>query len=176
MAKNRTEQPKPAYKVIAITAVILTAAVIAAGIGVAVKRDLDSPPKFIKVDKGDNLLIPYADVKYGASFIPVMYDGKKIGLIAFRDRDGVIRTAFDATKKCSDSGKGYFEYDGEDFVCQNCGEHSSSDCIGYNMDDNTCFPYPIVERVRFDTPDTVVISDEIIENFIYLFDNWDKYN
>lgn len=175
MAKGTNVRTKSVFRITVAVAIILTAGIIAAGIGTAVKKELDSRPKFITVKKGDNLLIPYADVKYGPNFIPVKYDGHKIGLIAYRDRDGIIRTSFDASAKCYDSGKGYYEYDGEDFVCQNCGEHCSGDYIGYNLDD-ACVPYPIIERVRFDTPDTVVISDETVEKFLYLFDDWNKYN
>ncbi len=178
MAKKMGGLSKTGFKAISAVAIALTLAVIAAGIFMAIRKEQASRPQFITLEKGDNLLIPNQKINYGVNFFPVKYDGTKLGVIAIRDRDGTIRTAFDASELCVGSGKNYFEYDDEngEFVCQNCGKSVPSSQIGFINGEDVCYPYPVTERIRFDTIDSVVIPGESVEAELHLFENWDKYD
>ena len=47
-------------------------------------------------------------------------------IVAVKALDGSIRTAFNTCQVCYNSGRGYYQQEGNELVCQNCGNWKKS--------------------------------------------------
>ena len=63
-------------------------------------------------------MIHTADITTDASFFPVEVNGTRMEVIAVKDSEGNIRTAFNTCQVCYDSGRGYYVQSGDYLVCQ----------------------------------------------------------
>ena len=122
-----------------------------------------------KEEKGD-LEISVSDLSEKASFYPVDVDGTEMEVIAVRDSEGKIRTAFNTCQICHDSGQGYYKQEGDKLVCQNCGNSFTMDQVGEVS--GGCNPWPILEDDRTVTEDKIQISYEFLQKSSDIFANW----
>ncbi len=173
MKKKQTSSP--VYFAVSAAAILLTIGVIAGSIYTIIKRNEAAKPHFIEVAKGMNLDIPFSDLTSEVNFIPVKYDGTDMGVIAVKDDIGNVSTAFDVCQGCHDKGDGYYKYEDDALVCQACGDIFEPADVGKNSS-NECAPYPIHDIARFDNNGMVIISVDALEDGLWLFDNWNKYD
>lgn len=79
-----------------------------------------------------------------------------------RSQDGVIRTAFDTCDVCYRERKGYRQ-EGDDMVCNNCGQHFRTDMV--NVVKGGCNPTPLVREQVGET--VVIAADDIARGIEY---------
>ena len=123
-----------------------------------------------EIKEGEKLVIPVSDLSEKASFYPVEVDGTEMEVIAGKDSQGKIRTAFNTCQVCYDSGNGYYRQLGEELVCQNCGNSFTMDVVGETG--GGCNPVPILEENRTVTASEIQISYEFLKESSNIFANW----
>lgn len=113
---------------------------------------------------------PVDDITTEASFYPVKVDGTEMEVIAVRDSEGKIRTAFNTCQICYDSGRGYYIQQGDALVCQNCGNHFTVDQV--EIESGGCNPWPIFEDDKTITEDSIKISYDFLAESEKIFKDW----
>lgn len=125
-----------------------------------------------EIKEGESLVIPISDLSEKATFYPVKVDGTEMEVIAGKDSQGKIRTAFNTCQVCYDSGNGYYRQLGEELVCQNCGNSFTMDVVGETG--GGCNPVPILEENRTVTASEIQISYEFLKESSDIFANWKR--
>ena len=97
-------------------------------------------------------------------------DGLQMEVLAAKDEDGTVRTAFNTCQVCNGSPKAYFEEKGDSVVCQNCGNAFGRKDVGVLS--GGCNPYPIFASDREDTENAVRISYDYLKDNAGLFARW----
>ena len=123
-----------------------------------------------ETEAGESLTIPLKDISEDVAFYPVEVDGTEMEVLAVKDSDGKIRTAFNTCQICYDSGKGYYKQEGDKLVCQNCGNSFTMDQVGETS--GGCNPWPILKNDRTVTEDELQISYEFLEDSSDIFFTW----
>lgn len=123
-----------------------------------------------KISSGESLTIPVKEISEKASFYSVEVDGTQMEVIAVKDSDGNIRTAFNTCQICYDSGNGYYKQEGDNFVCQNCGNSFTMDQVGESA--GGCNPWPILEEDKTETDSEIKISYDFLKESSDIFENW----
>lgn len=90
-----------------------------------------------------------------AHFYHMNIDGKDFKFFLVKAKDGVIRAAFDACDVCFPQKKGYRQ-EGDNMVCNNCGQQFSTDQI--NEVRGGCNPSPL-ERTESNGQVVIKVSD-----------------
>jgi uncharacterized membrane protein len=122
------------------------------------------------VAQGESLRIPLGGLGETASFYPVEIDGTDMEVLAVKLSDGGIRTAFNTCELCFDSGRGYYEQEGSDLICQNCGNRFGMDEIG--RPSRGCNPWPILDADKTLTEEEILISYEFLAGSKRFFGRW----
>ena len=92
--------------------------------------------------------IPLATFQDGeARYYTYMHGDRPIEFFALRSSDGVVRAAYNACDVCFAARKGYRQ-DGDDMVCNNCGQRFASRLINEQRGD--CNPSPLDRTVEGD--------------------------
>lgn len=126
----------------------------------------------IKIEKGDSLVIKTDDLSEDAAFYPIEVDGTEMEVIAVKDAEGTIRTAFNTCQICYDSGNGYYKQESDKLVCQNCGNSFTMDQVGETA--GGCNPYPILDDDKTITEDEIQISYDFLKESSDIFANWKR--
>lgn len=119
---------------------------------------------------GEDLIIPVSDITEKASFYPVTVDGVDMEVIAVKASDGSVRTAFNTCQVCYDSGRGYYQQNGDKLVCQNCGNQFPMEQV--EVEAGGCNPWPIFEENKMVTDDSITISYSFLQESEKIFANW----
>lgn len=122
------------------------------------------------LSEAGDLVIPIADVSDQAKFYEYDADGTKLEVIAIKASDGTIRTAFNTCQVCFSSGRGYYKQEGNQLVCQNCGNRFSPDDV--EVTKGGCNPVPIQEADKTIDNTNITISKDYLNSAKELFDNW----
>lgn len=125
-----------------------------------------------EIKEGENLVIPISELSEKAAFYPIKVDGMEMEVIAGKDSEGKIRTAFNTCQVCYDSGNGYYKQLGEELVCQNCGNSFTMDQVGETS--GGCNPVPILEEDRTVTDSEIEISYDFFKESSDIFANWKR--
>lgn len=123
-----------------------------------------------KIEKGESLVIPVSEISTDVSFYPIEVDGTEMEVIAVKDQDGNIRTAFNTCQVCYSSGRGYYEQEGDMLVCQNCGNQFTVEQV--EVESGGCNPWPIFEKDKTVTDDSIEISYDFLTASKEIFENW----
>lgn len=123
-----------------------------------------------KISSGESLKMPVKEISEKASFYSVEVDGTQMEVIAVKDSDGNIRTAFNTCQICYDSGNGYYKQEGNELVCQNCGNSFTMEQVGESA--GGCNPWPILEEDKTETDSEVKISYDFLKESSNIFENW----
>ncbi len=115
----------------------------------------------------DGLSIPVSELDENPRFYEADVDGLKVKVIALKLQDGAVRTAYDACQVCYDSGRGYYEREGDVLVCQNCGNRFEIEQVGVIA--GGCNPVPIGEDKRTEVGSSIVIPTEVLREGAPLF-------
>jgi len=118
------------------------------------------------------ILINKKDVGTAASFIPYSYEGLKMEVIAVKASDGTIRTALNTCQVCYRSGRGFYKQEGDEFVCQNCGNRFKVDQV--EKIKGGCNPVPILGADKTDLGDSIGISKSYLASVSPYFVVWKK--
>lgn len=124
----------------------------------------------VTIAAGESLVIPTVYITTNASFYPVEVDGTNMEVIAVKDSEGNIRTAFNTCQICYGSGRGYYVQSGNYLVCQNCGNHFSMDQV--EIESGGCNPWPIFAENKTVTDDEISISYDFLVEAQGIFANW----
>jgi len=119
-----------------------------------------------------DLKIIKSEVTETAEIYPYKAGKTKMEVLAVKASDGTIRTAFNTCQVCFDSGRGYYEQEGDELVCQNCGNRFQLDQIEKIR--GGCNPVPILEENKTEDEENIVISQTFLEENKGLFRNWRK--
>lgn len=122
------------------------------------------------VAEAADLTITKTDVSEKAEFYPYQAGDTKMELLAVKASDGTIRTAFNTCQVCFGSGRAYYVQEGNELVCQNCGNRFALDQV--EIQRGGCNPVPIFEDSKEDTGDSIVISGDYLQQNQKLFTNW----
>ncbi len=127
----------------ALVAVAVVAFVIVSG------RDGGAPATATAATApGGDVSIPLTEISDGqAHFYTYDAGGTEVKYFVMQSADGEYRAAFDACDVCYAQKKGY-QQDGDDMVCNNCGQRFPSDKI--NVVAGGCNPSPVDREVRGD--------------------------
>jgi serine/threonine protein kinase HipA of HipAB toxin-antitoxin module len=128
----------------------------------AVKVDPASIVAGIEIKKGE--------ITEKAKFYPYEADGIKMEVLALKAPDGSIRTAFNTCQVCYSSGKGYYVQQGNELVCQNCGNRFKADKVGIVK--GGCNPVPIENGGKVDDGSTIKIDKAYLNKNKAYFSNW----
>ena len=121
---------------------------------------------------GGNLIIPKSEISETAKFYPYKSGKTAMEVIALKASDGTIRTALNTCQICFDSGRGYYKQDGNELVCQNCGNRFSFDDV--EKVKGGCNPVPITSEDKIDDGSNITVKAEFLEQNKELFDKWKK--
>lgn len=129
----------------------------------------NSTPKN-EIVKDSDIVIQTADITDTPSFYPASIGGVDLEVLAVKASDGTIRTAFNTCQVCYNSGKGYYKVDGNELVCQNCGNRFGMDDVGVTK--GGCNPVPITEEYKTVTDDTITVSKDVLSQATVIFSEW----
>ncbi|PKM50423.1 MAG: DUF2318 domain-containing protein [Firmicutes bacterium HGW-Firmicutes-7] len=121
---------------------------------------------------GNDLIILKSEVTDQAKFYPYELSGIKMEVIAFMASDKTIRTALNTCQVCYNSGRGYYVQEGDELICQNCGNRFKSDQV--EIIKGGCNPVPIMAENKVDDGTNISISTDFLAQNTYLFENWKR--
>jgi uncharacterized membrane protein len=110
------------------------------------------------------------EVSTTAKFYQYESDGIKMEVLALKAGDGTIRTAFNTCQVCYASGRGYYVQEGDELICQNCGNRFSADMVGISR--GGCNPVPIPDESKADDGTTIKIDKNYLDKNKAYFSNW----
>lgn len=110
------------------------------------------------------------EISAEAKFYPYEADGIKMEVLALKAGDGTIRTAFNTCQVCYASGRGYYVQEGNELVCQNCGNRFSADMVGITK--GGCNPVPIADESKADDGTNIKIDKSYLDKNKAYFSNW----
>ena len=119
-----------------------------------------------------DLKILKSEVTETAKFYPYKAGKTNMEVMAVKASDGTIRTAFNTCQICFNSGRGYYEQQGEELVCQNCGNRFHIDQIEKIR--GGCNPVPITKENKTENDEYIVIAQAFMEENKSLFGRWGK--
>ncbi|MGM9681806.1 MAG: DUF2318 domain-containing protein [Eubacteriales bacterium] len=149
---------------------VLFTLLISAVAGCSEESGGDSDGETRRVEVTENLTIPLSELSESIVFYSFEIDGIEMEILAARDSDGTVRTAFNTCQVCNGSRQAYFVKFGNYVVCQNCRNRFGVGQVG--VISGGCNPYPITAADRTETGDSVQISYEFLAANKDLFAKW----
>lgn len=119
-----------------------------------------------------DLRILKSEVSETVKFYPYKAGKTNMEVLAVKASDGTIRTAFNTCQICFASGRGYYKQQGDELICQNCGNRFQLDQI--KKIKGGCNPVPIVKENKTEDDASIVISQAFMEENKWMFENWRK--
>jgi len=116
-----------------------------------------------------NLQVAVDSLGDQVAFIDYDSNGTAMQVMLYKGEDGMVRGALNTCQVCAGSPYAYFEQEGSDVVCQNCGNHFSVDAIGDAH--GGCNPVPLELS---DDGKNVVIDTAVLDEQAGAFTNWKK--
>lgn len=126
--------------------------------------------KPVSSEPAEDLMIPIDDITDEPTFYPYTANGRDMEILAVMAFDGTVRTAFNTCQVCYSSGRGYYKVDGNELVCQNCGNRFNFDQVALKQ--GGCNPVPILEEDRSEVDGNIVISASYLDTASVIFKNW----
>jgi len=119
-----------------------------------------------------DLIIKKSEISENVKFYPYKSGGTNMEVLAVKAGDGTIRTAFNTCQVCYASGRGYYKQEGDELVCQNCGNRFEIDQV--EKIKGGCNPVPITTENKTEDEENIIISQAFLEESKDLFGNWRK--
>jgi len=107
-----------------------------------------------------------------AKFYPYKAGKINMEVIAVKASDGTIRTALNTCQVCFDSGRGFYTQQGNELVCNNCGNRFKIDQLEKVR--FGCNPIPIGEEDKTDDGKVITISKAFLEQNAKYFARWKR--
>lgn len=121
---------------------------------------------------GEDLIILKNEITSEAKFYPYNTDNTYMEVIAVRATDGTVRTALNTCQVCYNSGRGYYEQQGDVLICQNCGNQFTVDQV--EIVKGGCNPVPILTVDKIEDEEKIVISGDSFVKYEPLFAKWKR--
>ena len=134
------------------------------------KESKSESAKTTPADIVSGIEINKADISATAKFYPYESNGIKMEVLALKAKDGTIRTALNTCQVCYASGKGYYVQEGDELVCQNCGNRFASNMVGKSK--GGCNPVPISDISKVDDGNKIIIDKNYLDKNKAYFSNW----
>jgi hypothetical protein len=131
-----------------------------------------APPATALAEAGDtqDMTISADELSGTPRFYATEVEGTPMEVVALVASDGTVRTAFNTCQVCYSSGRGYYKADGDELICQNCGNRFTGDAVG--IAGGGCNPVPITEQERSERDGVIVIPGELLAKVRAIFENW----
>ena len=157
---------------------ILAGAVVLAAVAVLLlpkilHKDIGGSSGSTALSVGSDLVIRTEEIGTEASYFDYDADGTIVQVFAVRATDGTVRLALNTCQVCNGSPYAYFVQEGDDFVCQNCGNHFTSSSVGRMS--GGCNPVPITAENRIEKDGTIIVPSSFLEDNAARFTNWKKF-
>lgn len=171
MSKNSNNKSNISKVVITVVAAVAIFAVVV-GINYFSKNGKADAvtSNSIQTVKDSDIVISVKEITEKASFYPAEIGGTNLEVIAVKAPDGSIRTAFNTCQVCYNSGRGYYKQEGDQLVCQNCGNRFGMDDVEVTR--GGCNPVPITEEYKTVSNDTITVSKDVLTQAVQIFQNW----
>ncbi|OPJ58702.1 DUF2318 domain-containing protein [Clostridium chromiireducens] len=134
------------------------------------KESKSEESKATKADIVPGIEINKTDISNTVKFYPYESNGIKMEVLALKAKDGTIRTALNTCQVCYASGKGYYVQEGDELVCQNCGNRFASNMVGKTK--GGCNPVPISDTNKVDDGNKITIDKNYLDKNKAYFSNW----
>lgn len=132
--------------------------------------DQSKPTAISATDENGDMVIPKADVTETATFYSYDELDTYMEILAVKASDGTIRTAFNTCQVCYASGRGYYIQEGDELVCQNCGNRFKMDDV--EVAKGGCNPVPIFKEMKTETDTAITIPKDLFVEAESIFANW----
>lgn len=103
------------------------------------------------------------------AFIDYDSNGTAMQVMLYKEEDGTVHGALNTCQVCAGSPYAYFEQEGNDVVCQNCGNHFSVNAIGDVHGGCNPVPLEMSEDGKYVLIDTAKLDENATA-----FQNWKK--
>lgn len=124
------------------------------------------PTSGLTINERGEVEILASEVTKDASYYNIDANGVEVRFFYLRAEDGKVRVAIDACDVCYDQKKGYRQ-DGDNMVCNNCGNRYPSDGLGTENIKGGCWPSYLPMNI---VDGKVVIKASDIKAKRYMFD------
>lgn len=176
--KRSTKKPAKKLSPLPIAACVVLIAAAAVTIFSKQQKDLpsdsDSGSSAVSAAaSGLNLKIAVSEIGTTASFYDYDANGTTVEVLAVQASDGSVRLALNTCQVCNGSAYAYFEQDGDNFVCQNCGNVFASSVIG--QESGGCNPVPITADTYAEENGVLTIPAAFLEANAARFKNWKNF-
>lgn len=176
--KRSTKKPAKKLNLLPIAACMVLIAAAAVTIFSKQQKDLpsDSGAGSASVSaaaSGLDLEIAVSEIGTTASFYDYDANGTTVEVLAVQASDGSVRLALNTCQVCNGSAYAYFEQDGDNFVCQNCGNVFPSAVIG--QESGGCNPVPITADTYTEENGVLTIPATFLEANAARFKNWKNF-
>ena len=141
-------------------------------VGVLIVKAVSGGGSATVASSGGDIKITKSDISQTVKFYPYKIGSNNAEILAVKASDGTIRTAFNTCQVCYNSGKGYYKQEGNELICQNCGNRFKIDQV--EKEKNGCNPVPILDQNKTDDGTTISISKDFLTQNKDLFGNWKK--
>jgi len=149
---------------------ILLAAVVIVAVGFFIVKGISR--KNIENVSANELIIPKAEVSETAKFYPYKIGNIYMEVIAVKASDGTIRTALNTCQICYNSGRGFYKQEGDELVCQNCGNRFRIEQV--EKIKGGCNPVPIMKENKQENEESIIISGEFLAESAEYFKKWKR--
>lgn len=122
---------------------------------------------------GQDVVIQTGELSETASFFDYDAGGTTVELFAVVASDGTVRLALNTCQVCNGSPYAYFVQEGDDFICQNCGNRFSSTQVG--VASGGCNPVPVTAEDYTLQGDSIIVPADLLENNAARFANWKQF-
>ena len=116
-----------------------------------------------------NLQVAVDSMGDQVAFIDYDSNGTAMQVMLYKGEDGTVRGALNTCQVCAGSPYAYFEQEGNEVVCQNCGNHFAVEAIGDVH--GGCNPVPLELS---EDGDQVLIETASLDEQADAFANWKK--
>lgn len=120
----------------------------------------------------NGIIIDKSGITEQASFFTYKAGNIEMEVLAVKAPDGTVRTAMNTCQICYDSGAGYYIQEGDELVCQNCGNRFKISNI--EKQKNGCNPVPITSEYKTEDDNKITISGEYLDANKELFEDWKR--
>lgn len=120
---------------------------------------------------GEDVVIDEASVTDQITLYDYDAGGTMVELLALRASDGSVRVTLNTCQSCGGSPSAFFEQDGDELVCQNCGNTFPVDTVGLAKKGG-CNPVPITADEYSREDGTITVPASLLDGYADLFANW----
>jgi uncharacterized membrane protein len=170
--KSSAAKKKNRTLIVLLGAAVLLIAVFVSVKGLSGTGEKASAAARAQAQQGGDIKIAKSEITETATFMPYDAGGTYMEIVAVKAPDGTIRTAFNTCQVCYDSGRGYYVQEGNELVCQNCGNRFKISQI--EKEKNGCNPIPILEEDKTDDGTTITITEDAIGPYAEYFSSWKR--